>query len=88
MKTSPNTKRITVRVSSSLQTQLKRRAKLAGKTESEIVREAVEAHVSRKAVRESAYDLAKRLGLVGCVKNAPPDLSTNPKYMQGFGTSR
>jgi predicted DNA-binding protein len=88
MRGSPNTKRITVRLPSSLQTRLKKRAKLAGKTESEIVREAVEAHVSRAPGRESAYDVAKRLGLVGCAKGLPPDLSTNPKYMEGFGTRR
>jgi predicted DNA-binding protein len=88
MRASTSTKRITVRLPSSLQTRLKKRAKVAGKTESEIVREAVEAHVSRAHGRESAYDVAKRLGLVGCAKGLPPDLSTNPKYMEGFGTRR
>jgi hypothetical protein len=27
-----------------------------------------------------------RLGLLGCVRDAPADLSTNPQYMQGFGS--
>lgn len=36
---------------------------------------------------ESFYDAASRLGLIGCVKGGPSDLSTNPKYMQGFGQS-
>lgn len=35
---------------------------------------------------ESFYDAAVRLGLIGCVPGGPPDLSTNPKYMEGFGT--
>jgi predicted DNA-binding protein len=88
MKRVRQTKRITVRLPASLQARLERRAKLSGKTESELVRESVEAHLAEDPKRESAYDLAKRLGLVGCVKNAPSDLSTNPKYMEGFGKSR
>jgi len=34
--------------------------------------------------QESSLDVAKRLGLVGCFEG-PSDLSTNPKYMEGFG---
>jgi hypothetical protein len=34
---------------------------------------------------ESFFDLALRLGLVGCIQDTPPDLSTNPGYMEGFG---
>lgn len=25
---------------------------------------------------------------IGCIKDAPPDLSTNPKYMEGFGRKK
>jgi putative addiction module CopG family antidote len=37
---------------------------------------------------ETAYDVARRAGLIGCLKGAPhspTDLSTNPKHMEGFG---
>ncbi len=34
---------------------------------------------------ESVYAATLRLGLLGSVQDAPPDLSTNPKYMEGFG---
>lgn len=34
---------------------------------------------------ETFFDLASRLGLVGCIQDTPADLSTNPKYMEGFG---
>jgi hypothetical protein len=37
---------------------------------------------------ESAFDVASRAGLIGCIKGAPrspTDLSTNPKHMEGFG---
>jgi hypothetical protein len=36
----------------------------------------------------SAFDVASRAGLIGCIKGAPDsptDLSTNPKHMEGFG---
>ena len=35
--------------------------------------------------RETVYDAMLRLGLLGSVKDTPPDLSTNPQYMEGFG---
>jgi hypothetical protein len=37
---------------------------------------------------ETAFDVASRAGLIGCIKGAqrsPTDLSTNPKHMEGFG---
>ena len=37
------------------------------------------------AKRKSAYDVAMELGLIGSAKNTPPDLSSNPKHMEGFG---
>jgi predicted DNA-binding protein len=81
-------KRVTVRFPAALQARLERRAKLSGKTESEVVREAVEAHVSENVRPKSALQLAKQLELVGCVKDAPADLSANPKYFEDFGKSR
>jgi hypothetical protein len=35
----------------------------------------------------SLYDKLARKGLIGCLKGGPPDLSTNPEYMEGFGDS-
>ena len=72
---------------------LKRLAESMGRTEEEIVQEAVRRHILENGPRqvpkwqpgESLYDALKRADLIGCVKNAPPDLSTNPKYMEGFG---
>jgi hypothetical protein len=31
------------------------------------------------------YEAFQSVGAIGCVKDAPPDLATNPKYMEGFG---
>jgi len=36
---------------------------------------------------ESFYAAASRFGLIGCVQGGPADLSSNPKYMEGFGKS-
>jgi predicted DNA-binding antitoxin AbrB/MazE fold protein len=35
----------------------------------------------------SLFDVLDAAGLVGCITDAPPDLSTNRKYLEGFGTS-
>ncbi len=35
---------------------------------------------------ESCYDIALRTGIIGLVEDAPRDLSTNPKYFEGFGS--
>ena len=36
---------------------------------------------------ESAYDAFMRHGAIGCIKGGPPDVATNPKYLEGFGKS-
>ncbi len=33
------------------------------------------------------FDLLDAAGLIGCIKDAPSDLSTNPQFMEGFGRS-
>jgi hypothetical protein len=34
---------------------------------------------------ETFFDVASRSGVIGCITGTPPDLSTNPAYMEGFG---
>jgi metal-responsive CopG/Arc/MetJ family transcriptional regulator len=77
--------RINVRVDERLKKELEAEAREKGVRPSEIVREALEEHLRKRRPRESAYDLAKRLGIIGVYKDAPPDLSTNPEHMEGFG---
>jgi hypothetical protein len=64
-----------------LDNQLTRLAKARKVSRSTLFREAVESLTKRK--RQSILELAG--DLVGCVKGGPPDLSTNPKYMAGYG---
>jgi predicted DNA-binding antitoxin AbrB/MazE fold protein len=40
-----------------------------------------------EAAESTLFEVFDEVGLVGCIKDAPNDLSTNPKYLQGFGTS-
>ena len=76
--------RISIRISRDLRHRLEEEASLNGKRESDVVREALEKHLAQ-AGRETCYHLARRLGLVGCLKKAPPDVSTNRRYFEGFG---
>lgn len=38
-----------------------------------------------EATSETCFDLARRLGVLGVVDDAPEDLSTSPRYFDGFG---
>jgi len=38
-----------------------------------------------KALSQSLLDAFKKRGMVGSIKDAPPDWSSNSKYMEGFG---
>jgi metal-responsive CopG/Arc/MetJ family transcriptional regulator len=81
------TNRITIRIPEHLGKQLKKQADIKGQSESEIVREALENYLQRSS-GESAYDIAKRLGVIGRFKGLPKDLSTNPRYFEGLGKDK
>jgi predicted DNA-binding protein len=77
--------RITVRLSREMQRELDALKKLTGKSESELVRNAIEELCRQHREEPTCYDIAMRMGIVGAVKKGPKDLSTNPKHMEGFG---
>jgi metal-responsive CopG/Arc/MetJ family transcriptional regulator len=77
--------RISVRLDARTGQRLREVAKAAGKNESQIVREALSIYLARPNREESALDLARRSGILGCSKRLPSDLSTNKKYFEGFG---
>lgn len=55
-------------------------------TKSELVRRALEAYLRQREAQApfvSALDLAG--DLAGCFKGGPPDLSSNPEHLAGFG---
>lgn len=78
--------RLSIRIPEELQDHLESLAHLTGKSESEIVREALEEYCGRHGPGASCYDLAEKAGWLGRVSNLPKDLSTNKKHMEGFGT--
>ncbi len=80
--------RITVRVPEALESKLRGQARLKGRPESELVREALETYLGQESDSRPAYELAEQSGLIGCIRKAPKDLSTNPKHFEGFGKSR
>jgi predicted transcriptional regulator len=57
-----STGRITIRVDESLHERLGTVAVAAGKSESQVVREALEDYLGRQEVGGSAYDLLKAIG--------------------------
>jgi len=80
--------RITVRVPEALGQRLSSRSRIKGQTESELVREALENYLGQSKEERSAYELAQEAGLIGSVKRAPTDLSTNRRHFEGFGKSK
>jgi len=77
--------RINVRVESPLRQKLEIEARKKGVSPSAIVRQALEEHFNRQEPPENCLQLAERLGILGCIKGLPPDLTSNPEYMEGFG---
>ena len=78
--------RITVRLPASLRQRLRAAATRSGTRESDLVRGAVERQLAAEDDALTAHQRAKKAGIVGLVKGAPPDLSTNPEHFNGFGS--
>ena len=57
--------------------------KRKAKSESRVVQEALKTYLAKTTEQRSAYDLAKQIGLIGCVRRAPKDLSTNRRHFFG-----
>ena len=76
----PASQLVSIKLPPSLAAKVARLAKKRRTTRSAVIREAIEALTERRpgSAAEHAADL------YGSV-SAPPDLSTNPRYMEGFG---
>jgi hypothetical protein len=77
--------RISIRLPKKLEQGFQRLVKATGKSESEVVRDALEDYCRRHGGEPSCYDLAASAGVVGC-GTGPADLSTNHQHMEGFGS--
>lgn len=80
--------RITVRVPVALGSRLRTHSNVKGQTPSDVVRDALETYLGEGRAVGSAYELAEASGLIGCVRRAPKDLSTNRRHLEGFGKSK
>lgn len=80
--------RISVRVPGGIARRLKERSRSTGTRESQVVREALEEYLSKSDGRESAYDQAKKAGLIGCIRGGRKDVSTNKSLFKGFGKGK
>jgi hypothetical protein len=56
-----------------------------GQTKEEIVQAALAAYLPSGKQPASCLELARQLGVLGCSKDGPKDLSTNKRHMEGFG---
>ena len=77
--------RLSIRIGPELERRIRHRARVAGRRPSAVVREVLEQHFAEQGSAPSCYDLAREAGVIGCATDAPPDLSTNPHYFEGFG---
>jgi predicted transcriptional regulator len=78
-------RRISVRLSPSLAKRLEALGRKTKRTPSDLVREAIAEYCRNYPRKPTAFDAFKTAGLIGDAKGLPADLSTNPKYMEGFG---
>jgi hypothetical protein len=64
---------------------LERESRTRCSTKSALVRECLEMTLSGRssAPEANCYELAR--DLAGSIKGLPPDLASNPKYLEGFG---
>ena len=76
---------LSIRLSKAERTALRRAAKKVKISQGQLVRKALHAYgvVPDEKAAPSAYDLVKHL--IGKYKDGPGDLSSNPRYMEGFG---
>ena len=77
-------KTISLKLPDGLHTKLERTARHQGQSKSEVVRAALERFLNGKRTAAPVSFLEAAGDLIGCVEG-PGDLSTNPKYMEGFG---
>ena len=79
------TETLAIRISKAERTAIRKRAKLEKLSQGDLVRRALRAYgvTSEPAPAKTGYDVIKHL--IGSCKGGPSDLSTNPKYMEGFG---
>jgi len=80
--------RISVRIPDTLASRLRSRSRAKGRTESEVIRQALEEHLEHSIAERTAFELAEQSGIVGALRKAPKDLSSNRRHFREFGKSK
>jgi len=75
-----SSQRITICIPEFLLKRLKKHARTRGRSESALVREALEDYLVEARAPSSAFDLARVADVIGCVYGGPCDLGTNRKH--------
>jgi hypothetical protein len=76
---------LSFKASRSLVQDVAQEARRRGISKSELLRKAAETETKRGRQRRKPTFLELAGDLIGSVKGGPPDLSSNPEYMEGFG---
>jgi hypothetical protein len=77
---------LTIKISPALEQELLAATKQTHLSKSELVRRAIAAFLSQRKTTTPVVSALDQAGdLVGCFSGGPADLSSNPKYLQGFG---
>lgn len=78
---------MSVRLDEDTQRRLEEYASETGRSPSQAVRQALDEFLAKrpKTSRRSLGHKLRGIGALGCLEDAPSDLSTNKKYMKGFG---
>jgi hypothetical protein len=69
--------RISIRIHLDLRRRLQQAASTNSQCAAEVVRAAPEAYLAGRAKPETSWALARRIGLLGCIKGGAGDLSVN-----------
>jgi len=78
-------KTISLKLTENLLRKLDRTARERGQSKSDVVRAALEEYLNGERTKGRPLSALELAGdLVGCAEG-PGDLSTNPKYMEGYG---
>ena len=77
-------KTFSLKLTDNLLSKLERAARERGQSKSAVIRSALEQYLDGEGTIPSGSALEAARPWIGCVEG-PGDLSTNPKYMEGFG---
>ena len=78
-------KTISLKLPESLNAKLECVAKQRGLNKSVLVRNAIEQYINGRTPTAKPVSALELAGDLACCLEGPGDLSTNPKYMEGYG---